>query len=364
MQSVAARPKTVKPALPASTSTLAVQGQPDPAGAAAADDLSWKQLLAEAVRDAGDLCRMVGLPEAVAKAASESQGGFPLLVPRGFVRRMEQGNARDPLLLQVLPQPAEQEPQPGYVADPLAEQGRLAAPGLVQKYEKRALLLAAGGCAVNCRYCFRRSFPYSEAGVSQAGVGQAIAAIAADVSLEEVILSGGDPLLLDDDRLSAVLEQLESIPHLTRLRIHSRLPIVLPERVTERLATRLAASRLTPLVVVHANHAAEIDASVAAAFHRLNAAGVMLLNQSVLLAGVNDSLESLAALSLRLIDCRVMPYYLHLLDRVTGAAHFAVDDARGVELHEALKRRLPGYAVPRLVREIPGEPSKTWISGA
>jgi EF-P beta-lysylation protein EpmB len=322
----------------------------------------WKQLLAEAVRDAGELCRMLGLSEQVAREAAAAQGGFPLLVPRGFVARMQPGDPRDPLLLQVLPVADEQAVQPGYGPDPLHERGQLTAPGLVQKYAGRALLLAAGGCAVNCRYCFRRSFPYGESGVNQAGLADAVAAIAADPSLDEVILSGGDPLLLDDERLDRLIKQFEAIPQLARLRIHSRLPIVLPERITGRLVEILSESRLTPVVVVHANHAAELDASVAGVMRRLAAAGVMLFNQSVLLAGVNDSDESLVALSRRLIECRVAPYYLHLLDRVQGAAHFEVDEREAVGLHEALKRQLPGYAVPKLVREIPGSASKTWIS--
>ena len=360
MQSVAARPETVKPAMPGSTLT--------PAGTEAADrplpPETWKQLLAEAIRDPAELCRILGLPEAFASEARASAGGFPLLVPRGFVARMQPGDPHDPLLRQVLPLAAELQNPPGYGPDPLSEQGKMAAPALVQKYSHRALLLAAAGCAVNCRYCFRRSFPYGEAGVSQAGLAAAVEAIAADAQLEEVILSGGDPLLLDDDRVAQLVAQLEAIPHVMRLRIHSRLPVVLPERVTERLVAILAGSRLQPVVVLHANHAAELDTSVAAACSRLAAGGVMLFNQAVLLAGVNDAPQTLVDLSLRLVACRVTPYYLHLLDRVNGASHFEVDEANALALHAALKKRLPGYAVPRLVREIPGEPSKTWIHGA
>jgi L-lysine 2,3-aminomutase len=359
MQSVAARPATVKPALPGPGAVPAASDGAAPLSA----ESNWRQLLAEAVRDAGELCRLLGLPEDLAAQAAAADRDFPLLVPRGFIARMTPGDPRDPLLLQVLPAAAEAAAQPGYGPDPLDEQGRLTAPGLVQKYAARALVLAAGGCAVNCRYCFRRSFPYGESGVSQAGLSAAVAAIAEDASLEEVILSGGDPLLLDDDRLSQLVSELDAIPHLSRLRIHTRLPIVLPERVTGQLVELLADTRLTSVVVVHANHAAEIDSTVATAMRRLAAGGVMLFNQSVLLAGINDSAESLADLSLRLLDCRVTPYYLHLLDRVQGAAHFEVDEQQAVALHESLKRRLPGYAVPKLVREIPDEPSKTWIAG-
>ena len=358
MQSVAARPQTVKPAPPGPAAEAAASAEAAPPSA----EKNWRQLLAEAVREPGELCRLLGLSEKLAAQAAAAHGDFPLLVPRGFIARMTPGDPRDPLLLQVLPAAAEAAAQPGYGPDPLDEQGRLTAPGLVQKYAGRALLLAAGGCAVNCRYCFRRSFPYSDSGVSQAGLSAAVAAIAEDPSLEEVILSGGDPLLLDDARLSQLIGSLEAIPHLSRLRIHTRLPIVLPERVTGRLVELLATTRLTPVVVVHANHAAELDDSVAAAMRRLAAGGVMLFNQSVLLAGINDSSQTLAELSLRLIDCRVTPYYLHLLDRVQGAAHFELDERKAIALHESLKRRLPGYAVPKLVREIPGELSKTWIT--
>lgn len=323
---------------------------------------AWKRLLSEAVRDAGELCRLLGLPESVAAEAAAAQGAFPLLVPRGFVARMRPADPRDPLLLQVLPVAAETSRPPGYVDDPLEERGAVASPGLVRKYAGRALVLVTGGCAVNCRYCFRRSFPYAEAGATQAGLAEAVSALADDARLEEVILSGGDPLLLDDDRLARLVERLEAIPHLQRLRIHSRLPIVLPERVTPRLVDLLDATRLEAVLVVHANHAAELDATVAAALERLARGGVRLFNQAVLLAGVNDSVESLVALSRRLVSCRVAPYYLHLLDRVTGAAHFEVADERAVALHAAIREQLPGYAVPRLVREIPGEPSKTWLA--
>ena len=244
---------------------------------------------------------------------------------------------------------------------PLAEAAALAAPGLVQKYAGRALVLATGACAINCRYCFRRDFPYAESGATRAGVEAAVDAVAADPTIHEVILSGGDPLLLDDERLGRLVERIEAIPHVRRLRIHSRLPIVLPARVTESLTAILAATRLATVVVVHANHPAELDAAVAAALARLAAARVILLNQAVLLAGVNDSVAVLATLSEQLVEIGVLPYYLHLLDRVQGTAHFEVSEDAAKCLHEALRARLPGYAVPRLAREVPGEPAKVWI---
>jgi EF-P beta-lysylation protein EpmB len=250
---------------------------------------------------------------------------------------------------------------PGFSADPLEEQQSLASPGLVQKYAGRALLLATGGCAINCRYCFRREFPYAESGATQAGIEMAVATIAADSTIHEVILSGGDPLLLDDERLARLVARLESIPHVRRLRIHSRLPIVLPSRVTGGLTAILSRTRLTCVVVVHANHPAELDTTVATAIARLADARTILLNQAVLLAGVNDSAEVLTQLSERLLDLGIVPYYLHLLDRVQGTAAFEVDELSARALHERLRTTLPGYAVPRLAREIPGEPAKVWL---
>ncbi len=318
----------------------------------------WQRELAAAVRDAGELRALLGLPAAPLPAAADA---FPLLVPRGFVARMKRGDPQDPLLLQVLPVAGEDEATRGFTSDPLLERDALAAPGLVRKYAGRALLLATSACAVNCRYCFRREFPYAESGATRAGVAAALDAIAADATLHEVILSGGDPLLLDDDRLADLIGRLEAIPHVGRLRIHTRLPVVLPERITDGLVTLLRETRLACVVVIHANHAAELDDSVAAGMRSLAAAGAILLNQAVLLAGVNDSADVLAALSERLVEIGVVPYYLHLLDRVRGTAHFEVAEREARGLIAELRRRLPGYAVPRLAREVPGEAAKVWI---
>jgi EF-P beta-lysylation protein EpmB len=318
----------------------------------------WQQELAAAIRDVAELAASLQLDPGLLAATAGVDGGFPLLVPRPFVDRMRRGDPADPLLLQVLPRVEEATPADGFVADPLGEAESLAAAGLVRKYAGRVLVLLAAGCAVNCRYCFRREFPYVESGVGRHGLDEAIAAVAADASVSEVILSGGDPLLVDDQRLAALLARLQGIPHLRRLRIHTRLPIVLPSRVTQELVDMLATSRLTPVVVVHANHPAELDDDVAAGMRRLSAAGVLVFNQAVLLAGINDAVPVLAALCERLVDVGVVPYYLHLLDRVRGAAHFDVAQERAVALHRELLDSLPGYAVPRLVREIPGERSK------
>ena len=322
----------------------------------------WRRELAAAFRDPAELCRFLGLDERLAVEAAASTGGFPFLVPRGFAARMRRGDPADPLLLQVLPRAAETLPAAGYSADPLAEAAALAAPGLVHKYEGRALLLVTGGCAVNCRYCFRREFPYAESGATRRGLQAALAAVAADESLTEAILSGGDPLLAGDDDLAEIVERLDAMPHLRRLRIHTRLPVVLPSRVDRGLLAVLARSRLARVVVIHANHPAELDAEVAAAVRRLAALPAIVLNQAVLLRGVNDDAAVLAALSTRLVEIGVTPYYLHLLDRVRGAAGFEVSEEEALALLRVLQETLPGYAVPRLAREIPGERSKTWLA--
>lgn len=322
----------------------------------------WQRELADAIRDPVELCRVLGLDPALAVAGGRAAESFPLLVPRSFAARMRVGDPSDPLLLQVLPQATENSPTAGYSADPLDEAASLAAPGLVRKYAGRGLLLVTGGCAVNCRYCFRREFPYGASGATRRGIDQALAAVAADDSLTEVILSGGDPLLVDDDELTTIIERLEAIPHVRRLRIHSRLPVVLPSRIDEGLVAALAQSRLARVVVIHANHPAELDDTVAVAVRRLAGLPAVVLNQAVLLRGVNDSPAVLASLCERLVEIGVVPYYLHLLDRVRGAAQFEVSEAEARQLHRVLRETLPGYAVPRLVREIPGERSKTGLA--
>jgi len=322
----------------------------------------WQTELAAAVRDPGELCQLLGLDASVAAEARRAAAGFPLLVPRPFLERMAHGDPHDPLLRQVLPLGAELSSPPGWVADPLEEAAALAAPGLVKKYDGRALLLATGACAVHCRYCFRREFPYADHGASSAGTAAALAAIAADPSIREVILSGGDPLLLDDDRLADLLGRIVAIPTVNRIRIHTRLPVVLPSRVTRRLVALLAGLPAPAVVVIHANHPAELGPEQAAAVRDLASSRAILLNQAVLLAGVNDSLQVLAGLSERLLAIGVLPYYLHLPDRVVGTAHFDVPEAKAVALVDALRQKLSGYAVPRLVREVPGEASKVSIA--
>ena len=318
----------------------------------------WQQAWREAVREPGELLALLGLEALAGRVADAAASGFPLRVPRGFVARMRHGDPHDPLLRQVLPLNDELRAAPGFGLDAVGDALARTGPGLIQKYRGRALLVATGSCAVNCRYCFRRHFPYAEETAARDGWREAVARIRADASIDEVILSGGDPLSLADHKLAELTDMLAGIPHLRRLRIHSRLPIVLPERVDAGLLAWLRALPWPVAVVVHANHANEFDPTVDAALAQLRATGASLLNQAVLLRGVNDSVEALAALSERGHAAGVLPYYLHQLDRVQGVAHFEVPDDTARALHAGLAARLPGYLVPRLVREVPGDPGK------
>ncbi len=335
-----------------------------------AEPPAWRKALAEAVTDPRELLDLLALPADFLPAAERAAELFGLRVPRGYVARMRPGDPADPLLLQVLPLGRELEEVPGWVPDPLAEAEVSPRPGLLHKYRGRVLLVTTGACAVHCRYCFRRHFPYAEAhpgwnrSEATGGWDETLAHVAADPEVREVILSGGDPLTLSDERLAGLVARIEAIPHVERLRIHTRNPVVLPERVDGRLLAWLGGTRLATVVVVHANHAREIDGSVREAFARLRAAGATLLNQSVLLAGVNDSAHALADLSEALFDAGAMPYYLHLLDRVAGAAHFDVPEERARRLVGEVAAGLPGYLVPRLVREVPGAPAKVVVAPA
>jgi len=323
---------------------------------------TWQGALKGAFRDPVELCRHLALPESFAQAAIRASQGFPVFASREYVARMRPGDPTDPLLRQVLPIDAELDTISGFATDPVGDNNARLLPGLLQKYDRRALMIVTGACAIHCRYCFRRHYPYEELPRSPAAWQGAIDRLAQDPSIDEVILSGGDPLTVVDSQLAQLADQLAAIPHLRRLRVHTRLPIVIPQRVTSQLLQWLRGTRLTPYVVVHANHAQEIDAEVAAALTRLREAGITLLNQTVLLRGVNDSVEALVNLSLRLVDLGVLPYYLHQLDRVAGAAHFEVPISRGRELVQSLRDRLPGYAVPRYVIEQAGEAAKSVLS--
>lgn len=317
---------------------------------------AWQAAVRDAVRDPAELAALLELPLDRPSGALD----FPLLVPRGFVARMRKRDWNDPLLLQVWPQTAESIAVPGFGDDPVREQG-LAAGGVIRKYPGRALLIASGACPIHCRYCFRRGFPYQDQLAARGDWNAAIDALAERPGTYEAILSGGDPLTLSNRRLAELLAKLAATAVRT-VRIHTRFPVVVPERIDAELLALLAAAPLRTVVVVHCNHANELDDHVAAALRALRRSVVALLNQSVLLKGVNDDETALAALSERLFACEVLPYYLHLLDPVAGAAHFDVDAATGRALVARLRARLPGYLVPRLARETPGELSKTLIA--
>lgn len=320
---------------------------------------NWRQAWREAVRDPRELLAMLGLEALAATLSDNAASQFPLRVPRGFVARMRHGDAHDPLLRQVLPVLDEDRIVPGFELDAVGDEAARRGGGVIHKYNGRALLIATGSCAVHCRYCFRRHYPYAEDTAAAAGWREAIELIRADASIHEVILSGGDPLSLADHKLAELTDALRAVPHLRRLRIHTRLPIVLPERVDAGLLAWLRGLPWPVTVVVHANHANEFDDAVDAAMAALRDAGATLLNQAVLLRGVNDSVDALAELCERGHIAGVLPYYLHQLDRVAGAAHFEVDDGTALALHAALAARLPGYLVPKLVREVAGQAGKT-----
>ena len=329
---------------------------PQPVPTCQTDD--WRKALSQAVRDPAELLQRLALPPELLPAAQQAAARFPLRVPLGYVARMQKGNPADPLLRQVLPLGEELVTADGFSADPVGDLDAMAIPGLLHKYAGRVLLITTAACGVHCRYCFRRHFPYREANAASLDWQPALDYIAADPSIHEVILSGGDPLSLSDHRLAQLVTQLATIPHLQRLRLHTRQVIVLPQRVDSELLAWLAGCRLQTVMVVHANHANEINHDVTAALLRLKETGVTLLNQAVLLKGVNDDVQILAALSERLFTAQVLPYYLHQLDRVQGARHFEVSDAQALELVHALRDRLPGYLVPRLVREQAGQMAK------
>lgn len=315
--------------------------------------------MAEAITDPMELITLLELSTALIPQALQAAQLFGLRVPRSFVRRMGKGDPADPLLRQVLPLGEELETRVGFSLDPVGDGQAMVTPGVLHKYDGRVLLVTTGACAIHCRYCFRRHYPYADAHTGSRNWQQAVEHIAQDTSIREVILSGGDPLTLSDDKLSAMMADFEAIGHVQRLRIHTRVPITIPARITQSFLQTLRASRLSAAVVLHINHPREIDDEVRAMCRRLRDAGATLLNQSVLLRGVNDSEGVLTQLSETLFASGVLPYYLHQLDRVAGAMHFLVDDATAKALHEELMAKLPGYLVPRLVRELAGAPSKT-----
>lgn len=320
---------------------------------------SWQEILANSVITVAELSKLLD----VEIADAEVEPTFPLFAPRPYLARIEKHNDHDPLLLQILPTKLESAEQPDFSMDPLQERSATRGIGLISKYQGRVLILASGTCAINCRFCFRRHFPYDQHKPSREGWQAIFAFIRRDDSIHEIILSGGDPLIVNDQRLAWVARQLEAIAHLKRLRIHTRLPIAIPQRVSDSLLQWLTRTSLQTVLVIHCNHPQELDDLVRQSLHRLRQAGVTLLNQSVLLKDINDDADVIVTLSEKLFEAGVLPYYLHLLDRVQGAAHFEVPEERSIEIYRQAKSRLPGYLLPRLVREIPGGDAKVPVDG-
>ena len=321
----------------------------------------WKVQLSQAVTSIDQLLSCLDLTTEQLSTSQQAASQFALKVPQAFIQRMEPGNPRDPLLLQVLPVAAEMVSSPDYNQDPLEESKHNPVPGIVHKYANRLLLVISPACAINCRYCFRRHFPYAENRQSKQQWQTALDYIRSDESINEVIYSGGDPLAANDNFLGWLTTEIAEIARIKRLRIHTRLPVVIPARIDQGFLNWATATRLKPIVVLHINHANEIDADVASAIKKLIDAGMQVLNQSVLLRGINDSAVTLAKLSERLFDCGVSPYYLHLCDPVAGAQHFDLDDSIAKQIYGELQCLLPGFLVPKLVREIPNRQSKTLI---
>lgn len=319
---------------------------------------NWLQQLTNAISNPAELLQQLEINPALWQNGFAARKLFALRVPQSFVDRMEKGNPYDPLLRQVLPLNDEFEWHDGYSNDPLDEQNN-AIPGLLHKYRNRVLMIVKGGCAINCRYCFRRHFPYQENKGSKQVWQQSVDYIAAHPELNEVILSGGDPLMAKDEELRWLIDAISSVPHIKRLRIHSRLPVVIPARITNALCDLLRETRLQVILVTHINHANEVNLEFKQQMSRLRAINVTLLNQGVLLKGVNDSVDAQVALSETLFDAGILPYYLHVLDKVQGAAHFFVSDQKAKEIMAGVIERVSGYLVAKLTREIGGRASKT-----
>ena len=322
------------------------------------ESLGWQEELSRAIRDPRELFRLLELNPAYLSKAIEAHGDFKLMVPRPYLARMTRGDINDPLLAQVLPTAAELVTTPGYSLDPLGESEANPAPGLIHKYHGRVLLIASPACAIHCRYCFRRHFPYELNQPGRRQWSQALDYIDQDLSIREVILSGGDPLAANDQLLSWLVKEIAAIPHVRRLRVHTRFPVVIPQRINQSCLGWLSATRLKVVFVLHVNHPQELDDDIARSVSKLRAANVDVLNQSVILRGVNDCAETLADLSEKLHQTGVLPYYLHQLDAVQGAAHFSMSKNQLKLLQTELLGRLPGYLVPKFVREEAGADSK------
>ncbi|MFA3631432.1 EF-P beta-lysylation protein EpmB [Acinetobacter baumannii] len=326
---------------------------------------NWQSQLSDLITDPLELLNLLELStDQLLSGAFLASEKFKLRVPRAFVGKMNAKDPLDPLLLQVLPHHLELEEHPEFVTDPLGEEAANQLPGVLHKYKSRFLLTLTGACAVHCRYCFRRHFPYQENLPKNEDWLNIKNYIESNPDINEVILSGGDPLTLSNRKLALWLERLSSLKQVKILRIHSRVPIVIPNRIDEELISLLKNSRLRIILVVHSNHASELDDFTCSKLLQLSEHHITVLNQAVLLKGVNDSAQTLTDLSYRLFEARVMPYYLHVLDKVKGAQHFDLIPSEIDAIYQDVLASLPGYLVPKLVREIAGEKNKTPLFGA
>ncbi|MBT1450320.1 EF-P beta-lysylation protein EpmB [Glaciecola sp. XM2] len=323
-------------------------------------EINWQKELARCFTTPESLLEYLCLDPQKYREHFAARRLFSMRVPRPFADLMTPGDWDDPLLQQVMPRVEEFEEVSGFVGDPLGEQDNEQA-GILHKYLNRALLIVKGGCAVNCRYCFRRDFPYQENAVNKQQWLNVIQYIQNDTNLDEIILSGGDPLMAKDSHLAWLCEQISHIAHIKRLRIHTRLPVVIPQRINDEFLQWFSALRQQKIMVFHINHANEVSKSLIERCKRLREAGMTLLNQAVLLKGINDSADAQIALNEAVFSAGVLPYYLHLLDKVTGAAHFDMPEKEAKAIMAEVIKRQPGYLVPKLVREIAGQPGKTPI---
>ena len=324
-------------------------------------DSLWKNELANATTSVASLLEQLNLTKHINSV--DTKNGFRCLVTASYINKIQAGDISDPLLQQVLPLDCENDSdiQINGVLDPVGDMNALASTGLLHKYHGRALLISTGACAIHCRYCFRRSYPYNNSSCTSKALFSTLEYLRQHTEIEEVILSGGDPLTLDNNKLENLISRLECIDHIQTLRIHTRLPVVLPSRINSPLIRLLKSSRLDIVMVIHANHANEIQRAEQRKLQILHEAGVYMLNQSVLLKGVNDDAATLIALSKRLFQCKTLPYYLHLLDPVKGAMHFNVGKESALRITQQIKQQLPGYLVPRLVQELAGKKAKSAI---
>ena len=323
---------------------------------------SWQQELQSAFTNISDLLRFLHLNVDDLSTFHDAAKDFPLLVTENYAKRIRKADWNDPLLQQVLPHPNELEKHPGFLSDPVGDEQASVSPGLLHKYHGRVLMITTAACAIHCRYCFRREFPYSDNSAHRSQLDSIKQYLSSNPSVTEVILSGGDPLTLSDSKFTHLFEFISKLPQVERIRIHTRLPIVLPSRITQALLDTLSASNKKVIIVIHANHPNELSTDVSNALLAIKNIGVTLLNQTVLLRGINDDADTLTELSHRLFNCHTLPYYLHVLDKVAGAMHFDSTMQHTYELYDQMKQNLSGYLVPKLVCEEAGKPYKTILA--